>query len=331
MKKQFTYIFIALTSLAISACSNDETQENINFNAAVVQPAPDFVDPRDGQVYSCVQIGNQVWMTRNLAYQLPGNSLKGCFTWNEVYFDSDEAFEIPDETFVNLGLDLLLDTQYHWSDLILKRCKDLLLWTEQGYFTQEQTLGMMESLYEEFYVVFKDKLANLRNDPEAIKAVGLVHFKQAEAENGGYVSKYGFLYSYEAALASVPEGWRLPSDDDWKELETTLGMSKTEADKMDAWRGEGIVSLLQPGGAAKFNLELAGGNIYAKERSYKYDYKDARGYYWTSTSYLSSDSIPLAIYRQSANFSNKLWRGSSRLSNQYRPVLYSVRLVRNAQ
>ena len=28
----------------------------------------DFTDPRDGTVYPCVKIGNQVWMTKNLAY-----------------------------------------------------------------------------------------------------------------------------------------------------------------------------------------------------------------------------------------------------------------------
>lgn len=28
----------------------------------------DFTDPRDGNVYECVKIGNQVWMTKNLAY-----------------------------------------------------------------------------------------------------------------------------------------------------------------------------------------------------------------------------------------------------------------------
>ena len=33
------------------------------------------------------------------------------------------------------------------------------------------------------------------------------------------VAKFGYLYSYEGARQAVPEGWRLPTDEDWKKLE----------------------------------------------------------------------------------------------------------------
>ena len=39
-----------------------------------------------------------------------------------------------------------------------------------------------------------------------------------------YVPVYGNLMKYEEAVASAPEGWRLPTDEDWKKLERTLGM-----------------------------------------------------------------------------------------------------------
>jgi uncharacterized protein (TIGR02145 family) len=35
---------------------------------------------------------------------------------------------------------------------------------------------------------------------------------------------YGRLYSWEAAMIACPEGWHLPSDDEWKRLEKHLGM-----------------------------------------------------------------------------------------------------------
>ena len=35
-------------------------------------------------------------------------------------------------------------------------------------------------------------------------------------------------------------GWRIHTDDDWKELEIALGMSKEDADKGECWRGSGI-------------------------------------------------------------------------------------------
>jgi uncharacterized protein (TIGR02145 family) len=43
-------------------------------------------------------------------------------------------------------------------------------------------------------------------------------------------STYGVLYNLDAALEACPAGWHLPSDDEWKELEMFLGMSKSEAD-----------------------------------------------------------------------------------------------------
>jgi len=48
--------------------------------------------------------------------------------------------------------------------------------------------------------------------------------------------KYGRLYNWEAAKKACPVGWHLPSDDEWKQLEMTLGMSQSEANKT-AYRG----------------------------------------------------------------------------------------------
>ncbi len=43
-------------------------------------------------------------------------------------------------------------------------------------------------------------------------------------------NKYGRLYDWEAAKSACPKGWHLPTDDEWKELEMYLGMSRSEAD-----------------------------------------------------------------------------------------------------
>jgi len=57
---------------------------------------------------------------------------------------------------------------------------------------------------------------------------------------------YGALYNWEAAMNNepssaanpsgrkgvCPDGWHLPSDDEWKELESYLGMSPSDADKI---------------------------------------------------------------------------------------------------
>jgi len=50
----------------------------------------------------------------------------------------------------------------------------------------------------------------------------------AKQENN--YKSYGVLYNWSAACKSCPDGWHLPSDNEWKELEMYLGMTQTEAD-----------------------------------------------------------------------------------------------------
>ena len=44
-------------------------------------------------------------------------------------------------------------------------------------------------------------------------------------QNGDYstanAAKYGMLYSYDGAVQAIPDGWRLPTDADWKALEAS--------------------------------------------------------------------------------------------------------------
>jgi|TARA_B100001971_G_scaffold214687_1_gene253624 TatA/E family protein of Tat protein translocase len=47
---------------------------------------------------------------------------------------------------------------------------------------------------------------------------------------------YGRLYTWEAALIACPNGWHLPSDNEWKTFEMALGMSQSEANNT-GWRG----------------------------------------------------------------------------------------------
>ncbi len=38
---------------------------------------------------------------------------------------------------------------------------------------------------------------------------------------------YGRLYDWKSASTACPNGWHLPSDDEWKTLEMNLGMSQS--------------------------------------------------------------------------------------------------------
>lgn len=44
----------------------------------------------------------------------------------------------------------------------------------------------------------------------------------------GNCEKYGRLYDFDAALAACPDGWRLPLDSDWLELESYAGLDSTD-------------------------------------------------------------------------------------------------------
>ncbi|HOX84790.1 MAG TPA: fibrobacter succinogenes major paralogous domain-containing protein [bacterium] len=57
--------------------------------------------------------------------------------------------------------------------------------------------------------------------------------------NDGNVPTYGRLYNWYAVndlRGLAPEGWHVPSDEEWKQLEMYLGMSQSEADDI-GWRG----------------------------------------------------------------------------------------------
>ncbi len=48
---------------------------------------------------------------------------------------------------------------------------------------------------------------------------------------------YGVLYNFSAAKEVCPEGWRLATDDDFKDLESSIGMKEGSVNH-NGWRGE---------------------------------------------------------------------------------------------
>ena len=114
-----------------------------------------------------------------------------------------------------------------------------------------------------------------------------------------YRLTYGNLMNYATAVASAPEGWRLPSDEDWQKLEKALGMSPA---------GGFIFEPVY--GVIRLNLQ----------------YQDVYGFYWTSTvdpSYIDEET---AYYRKFLVGNGSIWRECS--STQQ---LMSVRWVKDAE
>lgn len=116
-----------------------------------------------------------------------------------------------------------------------------------------------------------------------------------------YIPVYGNLMTYDEAVKSAPEGWRLPTDEDWKKLEATLGMK--DADK-EGIRGEAGVGykLQEMGTGCDMALTLHGG--INKKKVYGWyeftlDNMKEYGWYWTATEGpIVNESVPTAWYRK---------------------------------
>ena len=120
-----------------------------------------------------------------------------------------------------------------------------------------------------------------------------------------YRPVYGNPMTYDEALQSAPEGWRLPSDEDWQILEKTLGMKNTDS---KGFRGDGIAPMmLSKDSGCGLGLTLGGCCVPVKTYGWidmNLDYMGEHGYYWTSTVDNSYDLEQRMVYyrRVTANY-----------------------------
>ena len=77
-------------------------------------------------------------------------------------------------------------------------------------------------------------------------------------ENAVYDTS-GLLYNWEDAQIACPDGWRLPTDQDWWDLELALGMDSAymHIDSV-GWRANGVGTDLKQTGSSGFEAQLAG-------------------------------------------------------------------------
>jgi uncharacterized protein (TIGR02145 family) len=114
---------------------------------------------------------------------------------------------------------------------------------------------------------------------------------------------YGKLYNWYAVndeRGLAPEGWRVPSDDDWKELEMYLGLSQEEADDW-YWRGTTEGAKLAGGYDLWYNGSLRNHSDFNSSgfSGLPGGYRDYYGFqsmswdasWWSSTEYSSTKAI----------------------------------------
>ncbi|MBN1948050.1 MAG: hypothetical protein JW797_20445 [Bradymonadales bacterium] len=79
-----------------------------------------------------------------------------------------------------------------------------------------------------------------------------------------------------------PEGWHIPSDEEFKVTEMALGMTQEEADQENTWRGVGVGTAMLDGGSSGFDALLSGRR---KPYSPYFDLLGYQEYTYTSTEY----------------------------------------------
>lgn len=137
-----------------------------------------------------------------------------------------------------------------------------------------------------------------------------------------YFANFGNYYSWQEAVDYAPEGWRLPTDEDFKALEKILGVKNVDA---EGWRSGGSVLMTQQNEGTCLDFRF-GGEICNYINSsiglyHPYDY----GYYWTSTE-MEVNKEPAAYARMITPGRNAV----NRLVILQEKHCLSVRYVRDA-
>jgi len=107
-----------------------------------------------------------------------------------------------------------------------------------------------------------------------VKTVPSYCYEDAEAN----CRQYGRLYTWESArrgCQSLGGGWRLPTEDEWRQLAKHYGGVREDSDD----GGKAAYKALSSGGSAGFNALLGGG----RSDDGQYARLQAHGFFWTAS------------------------------------------------
>jgi uncharacterized protein (TIGR02145 family) len=147
---------------------------------------------------------------------------------------------------------------------------------------------------------------------------------------GAIGATYGGLYTWPAAMniksesdikpgnvqGVCPDGWHLPGDSEWKQLETFLGMSRAEVDG-EEWRGKDEGGKMKHEGIQIWTSPNTGSTNESGFRALPAGWRDGNGYFnnlGTSARFWSSSKRgDYAWVRQLDYNSSQIYRGTKGL------------------
>lgn len=138
------------------------------------------------------------------------------------------------------------------------------------------------------------------------------------------MEEYGLLYTYDKAMAAAPKGWRVATDEDWKQLEKALGMNDRELD-LEGFRGSVQGELMQQDSVGT-GLSMQLGGYFGHWGNYNNaNYFGVYGFFWVASEEDAEVAEGNAIYRKISYNSSRIYRGTTLKKKRM-----SVRCVRDA-
>ena len=120
--------------------------------------------------------------------------------------------------------------------------------------------------------------------------------------------KYGRLYTWDAALKACPEGWHLPSDEEWKNMIRCYGGENFDSPV----NRELAYKALRPRGVSKFAVQYAGLRINEEFKFIK-DFGD----YWCSKEFDSRKAYYFSFLKGLERIDGETYDKSFGLSCRY--------------
>lgn len=320
--KSLIKTLVVILACSFTSCEKDNqisTLETYEISQEII----------DGVSYKCITIGDQLWMAENLRTRLDGGRADGSMTFNEpfVTFASKESLDLKrtvKDKLLQRWEEGIFNTDEYTNDAAIYVIEDDLV----RYFFNSNAQSWAQ------YYTYNAPYWGWYYDAEVAEIVAKEVTRLFEEEkklillaaaDQDYLQTHGNLYTFEASKKVVPEGWRIPSDEDWMKLEKAMGMSDQDIHKKEEWRGN-IGGLLKSNPTVdNFNATLGGAFIYGISENIDHNFKNKglRGYWWTSTK--DETAVDSTYYIRSLRFDNdQMLRGTTRLG-----TAYSIRLVRD--